>query len=169
MPDVRESPEPGPSRSAYKTSLPSSELHYSFILDCPIINAEFHPQTSRVLLITSTVNEVVLVRLREKAAEDPVSNQIPGDDTVDSTTSANRPRKRRKVSRGHEVLYLQPHSKEEALQFARETAKSSQSQATADQDEDTSEKVQEEATFEALHEIEMSLFDEAPSSKESAW
>lgn len=171
MPDIRSQPEAGSSKTTVTTAHPVSELHYSFILDCPLTNAEFHPQTSRVLLVTSTVNEVVLVRLRNKLqGSEDASSIVNGIDAVENSgpTPSERPRKRRKVLRGHEVLHLQAYTREEAIQMARETAASSRSQPSEQEEQGDGEEAATEAPSNPLPDIDLSLFDEAPSSRESA-
>jgi WD40 repeat protein len=172
MPDIRYHPEAGSSKATSTATHPFSELHYSFTLDCPLTNAEFHPQTSRVLLVTSTVNEVILVRLREELQRSdnglPMTNEVDGIQQ-DGSMQSERPRKRRRVSRGHEVLYLQAYSREEAIQSARETATTSRSQPTErGQEEESTEEAAAGLPSGALSEIDLSLFGEAPSSRESA-
>jgi hypothetical protein len=117
MPDVRYQPSAGPStRSAY----PTSEIHYSFTLDSPLLNAVFHPRTSRVLLVTTAVNEVVVVRLtagaEDAGGEASIIRKANDDDAESDTIEGDGPRKRRKITDGHEVLYLQPWSRDEYLQ-----------------------------------------------------
>lgn len=170
MPDTHRQPQAGPSKTACRPNHPSSDLHYSFILDCPLVNAEFHPQTSRVLLVTSTVNEVALVRLQQKV-EDSLSGETRSKDGVEIQTAlVDRPRKRRKITRGHEVLYLQPYSKEEAIQFAKDAARGSESQPPAENEEpEPAQDIEMDEGSGSLHEIDPSLFEEAPSSRQSAW
>ena len=73
-----------------------------------------------MLLVTSSVNEVVVVRLTtgtenaDRATS--IAQEAGDDDAVSDMAEADRPRKRRKITEEHEVLYLHPWSRDEYLQ-----------------------------------------------------
>jgi len=161
MPDVRHQPTAGPSTCS---SYPTSEVHYSLTLDSPLLNAVFHPRTSRVLLVTTAVNEVVVVRLSAVAensdGETPLNREAIDDDGEFHKSEGDRPRKRRKVTDGHEVLYLHPWSRDEYLQ---------QKAAGAVEIDNDGDEAETSGSSERKPDLKESDVTEAPGPRAECW
>jgi hypothetical protein len=161
MPDIRYQSQAGPSKPS---TYPTSEVHYNLTLDSPLLNAVFHPRTSRILLVTTAVNEVIIVRLTAGAGSTHTDTVLRvnerDDDAGPDVLEEQRPRKRRKFVEGHEILYLQPWSRDEYRQqrtaVTAETCNDQYGVGASGPEERIPESNQEE-------------FTEAPSSRAECW